>query len=885
MKKIGPDLGKVFLISAACLTIGGFNSVKPTENLLSATARPPASEVRLRATSAGISPLKTTFIVLYWNKEPKASGYNIYRIQKNGLKPSPILLNSEPITSVKNCEELKKIISPGSPEWLTMFRAFSAAGGREKTGIPSKPVPEVTKKAASEETVSKFPILSSSRGVGWLRSLLAAIDLCPFFEKGLTAEQEAVFDVLASYNLKFRLARGLAFIDDKVTPEEEYVYELRAVDKQGKESLLATSQTVKAGHFILPPAPQNPSASASDSKVLLTWDRQQEDFSYIVLRAERRGGPYLVVNSQPVVFDVKTDLEGNILAKPQPGFVDYQWWTEEGLPTAHEVEGNLIDGPKNGKTYFYKIAALDILGRRGAESNIVEATPRDLTPPSAPTSFVINVSPSRPVLILTWKKSIRDVEGHREQDRRHVYRIYRSERMEDLELLGVRTPDKSRKRPLPKEVESKVRFTLERSRPVAEIPADPTDINHLDLSWIDDWPGLVQEYGEKDFFYRLICEDEQGNQSAPSAIVSGRIPDRKPPGPTRVVESEGLNDRIKIFWLPNPEPDLAGYQIYRSLCDRGSVYRPALRAKEVARQFIPCDFVLIGQVLLPEGGAEIDASGRIFFEDRTVPEGSPICYSYWVRAFDQARNVYPGDSNQCPKEGEFICQKLYERTPPPAPVITGLKAKNNAVLIEWTSSPIQDLRAFHIYRSLEENGEPEFVACVYIDGTLPSREPWKGVGRARCEDIPAEPNPVSLAVSYLDNTILPNKIYWYRISALDWLGNESQADNLLSIPAVNTFTYAKDLPPKPVMQPPTSPVTAGCSRIIRWRPLYDPATYQGFIVFRSQEREGVYRQISPIIKGNEFQDTSALQGKKYWYRVQAVDLRGKLSEPSDPVQY
>lgn len=887
------DLTKTITALFVCLAIC-VASDSARARRLGPADRSAESGIRLMGTSAGILTGGRTYIVLYWNKEPSATGYNLYRRLKSETGGKPLLVNAgRPISSVTTCDELEKIIERGSPEWETMQKAFSAARAREKTGIPEKKPPAISEKPPLKESAIRTPFLDPARGIGDFRPLFEAVDLCYVFKRGLTAQEEAIFDILANTNLKFRRARGLAFVDDTVTAHEEYVYELKGLDKSGKETTLAFSETIKAGHFILPGPPLNLTATAGDGKVLLLWDRKSEDFSYMVLRAESSTGPYHPVNAQPVVFDIETDLEGTKLESPRPGFVDYQWWNDEGLPITHEVEGRSIDGPKNNRTYYYKVTARDILGRTGAESSYVRATPQDTTPPSAPAAFTISVSPSRPELILTWKKSVRDVKGHQEQDHRHVYRIYRSDKLEDLEYLGVITPESRRKTPLPEPWERLRGLALTRARRVAEIFANPTDPATPELSWRDDSPGLVPEYGEKDFFYRIVCEDAQGNLSAPSAIISGRVPDRNPPGPTRVIDSEGFNDRIKIYWSPNTEPDLAGYQIYRSICDRGSIYHPRVIAihrtlvkiPDQMEKQLPCDYVLIAEVLLKDGSVELDSAGRAFYEDRSVPEGSPICYSYWVRAFDQARNLYAGDPGNCPRPGESICQKLYENTPPPAPVITGLKAKNNAVLVEWTSSPIQDLRAFHVYRSTEENGVPEFVACVYIDGTPASREPWRGIENPRCADIPAEPNPVSMVVSYSDKAIEPGRVYWYRVSALDWLGNESHGDDLRQIPAISTFTYSKDLPPQPVIQPLSGPPPAGCGRIIRWRPAYDATKLRGFIVFRSTEREGVFRQVSPVIKGNEFKDTLALQGKKYWYRVQAIDLRGKLSEPSEPVQY
>ncbi|MGQ9471821.1 MAG: hypothetical protein ACUVR0_09055 [Candidatus Aminicenantales bacterium] len=62
------------------------------------------------------------------------------------------------------------------------------------------------------------------------------------------------FDILANTNLNLRRARGLAFIDDTVTADEEYVYEFRGLDKSGLETIMARSKTIKVGHFILPEA-------------------------------------------------------------------------------------------------------------------------------------------------------------------------------------------------------------------------------------------------------------------------------------------------------------------------------------------------------------------------------------------------------------------------------------------------------------------------------------------------------------------------------------------------------------------------------------------------------------------------------------------------------
>jgi hypothetical protein len=53
----------------------------------------------------------------------------------------------------------------------------------------------------------------------------------------------------------------------------------------------------------------------------------------------------------------------------------------------------------------------------------------------------------------------------------------------------------------------------------------------------------------------------------------------------------------------------------------------------------------------------------------------------------------------------------------------------------------------------------------------------------------------------------------------------------------------------------------------------------GFVVFR-RTGTGAWRQVSGIVKGNAFDDGTALRGVSYDYRVQSIDDRGRLSQAS-----
>jgi fibronectin type 3 domain-containing protein len=481
----------------------------------------------------------------------------------------------------------------------------------------------------------------------------------------------------------------------------------------------------------------------------------------------------------------------------------------------------------------------------------------DQTPPMAPVDFRVDpcTTPSAG-LVLSWRKVTRDVQNHQELDAVQTYRIYRAD---NADALGDLT-----------------NLALYLKATVNANPGDPAD---MILSWTDTDPILVPPYGEKDFWYRVQCVDAHGNAGTPSVQISGRVPDTRPPGGTEVTDSKGYADHIQIFWDPNPELDLAGYQIYRSICDQGQPYRP----RQDKEKLLGCDFVLVGDVSRVKAEELQKDSGSANFDDYSVPPGSPLCYAYWVRAYDASGNLYGGDSG-CPmNDWEYICQRLYEKTPPPVPIITGLKAKNNAVLVEWIASPVQDLRAFHIYRGKREDDPPDFAGCVLSDGTLwPGK--WGGL-QPKCEDIPAEADPDTVHGSFLDKGLEPNLVYWYRVSALDWLGNESEGWDLRRIPAISTFTYSRDLPSTPALLPPADSPTEGCGLTVNWTPPFDPAVLGGFVVFRSNAITGNYRQVSPIITDNRYADTSALRGIDYWYRIQAVDKQGKLSQPSAPVKH
>jgi len=810
----------------------------------------------MQAISAEADAAGKTFVVLTWAQHAEMVGYNLYRVKAGGnlSSRSRPINGSTPIAPVQTCAQLQKIIPENSREWNMLVNGFTALANRGNLDLAKGDdrharFSDRTALAGIRELTVDPQTGIQTRQVGRL-----IVDPCKALERGLTPEEEELFEILAQSNLKLSLARGTAYIDRRVAANEQYVYELRGVLKNGVEVVLAKNVLIWAGLFFPPAPPSGLSISAGDRKVLSLWNRNPYAYSYMVQRSTNPGGPFQIVNPKPVFYDVEKDIQDQPITPPKPGFLDFQRWDTDGLPESHLVNGSIVTGPENGTTYYYRVASRDSLERMGSWSVVVSATPVRSTPPMAPDELKVFPQLSPPGLELNWRKVTRDIDNHQLPDTSQTYYIYRADTQAALEDLNSLS-------------------TMQ----VGSIGANPQDAASAVIHWTDLDPVLLPPYGEKTYYYRLRCADPYGNLSGPSAVIAGRIPDTTPPGPTHVTHAEGFEDHIRVYWDPNTEPDLAGYQIYRGLCDYGSIYTPGKQDRHDDKR---CDFLLVGQVPLDEAKNMLESTGEIFFDDFSVPTDSPLCYAYWVRAYDVSQNLYAGTAG-CPgSPAEYACMRLLEKTPPPAPVITGLRARNDAVLVEWIGPPVQDLRAFHVYRSDHEFDPPVFLACILTDGTvLPT--PWEGLP-PECGDIPAEANPLTAQGHYLDNTAVPQNIYWYRVSALDWLGNESEAASLNALPSSSTFTYTCDLPMTPVVTPMGSQPAEGCGLEVHWGPTFDGHVVRGFVVFRSASGKP-YRQVSPVIRGNSFVDPSARRGAVYWYCVQAIDLDGRLSLPSTPL--
>lgn len=631
---------------------------------------------------------------------------------------------------------------------------------------------------------------------------------------------------LALRYYKIAEVEGTAFEDHGVVSGQTYFYMIKSV-KDGIERVRISDLEVKAGIPVLLPAPVA-AAEAGDARVFVTWGKLENAITYQVYRSTTLLGPFAQITPASGVSGLFTHdpITSDTMIVHKPGLLD--------------------TGRVNNTTYYYKVRATDLLGRLGSESAVVSATPRDKTPPLTPSGIL--VQPLTEGLKLTWSRVDTDIV--RRPETVVSYTVYR--------YINY---------------ENSVKDTLGVAALTVPQPADTI----YNVNFEEHYPTIQPE---TTYWYRVLCEDNaipSHNFSNKSSPVSGFFKDPFPPGPPTGLTTEAFEDSILLRWNPPVDADLAGFDIYRGICGCETVYvfrkyKPQTISHGISdagniivelTENRPPDasWLLINKYCRPYTLAliaNIDSAGARRYPDRSVPKGSPICYRYAMRAYDKSQNLSV--------MSDSICDRLKDRTGPPAPVIAGLLARDRAILVQWVAPPIQDLFGFIVERAGDPAGPWEQVSP---DLSVPDP------ATIGCKTIPATSNWADSMFSYLDTkNIQPKTNYWYRVKGVDYMGNRGDVS-----PEIGTFAYDRHLPTQPVNLQVTD--TTDCTMTLTWDPVYK-TDYLGFVVFRSKKFDSGYFQVSPIIRENKFKDEHLVPGETYYYQVQYYAKDGNRSMPSAP---
>ena len=687
-------------------------------------------------------------------------------------------------------------------------------------------------------------------------------DPCAISTIARNSPTEERLQFLARASWRIAVAAGQAYVDNAIVSGVSYTYELHGVNALGNDiGPVFAPVTVTAGSPVLIPPPGGVSAAAGDSRVLLLWGNQPQAAGFVVQRSTAAAGPFMQVNSSTLVTQVTSGVDGKPLATPSNGFLDIQRWSPNGAPDTHNVNGLAVAGPADGTTYYYRIVSIDILGQQGPPSNTVSATPVDTTPPATPSGVAVAPLEPQSQIEIRWATAAVDVEGHLDSSGIAGYNVFRYESENAPLSSGTQIG--------------------------GTVPQPPPGANYTVA--LDNSTNLRPQYGEKTWWYRVEAIDGSGNISTLSAAIGGHLKDITPPAPPKGVAAEGFDSYIEITWDPNTEPDLDHYQVYRSYCHNGkcnpcdptSQGRPAGEGN-LADKGTPCtgQYILVGTVSLSQAMA---MGTPVRFRDDTIPAGSPVCYSYWIKAYDHAQNMSGNWPFPAPDE-HTVCQRLRDKTPPDPAIISGLFARDGAIRIEWVGPPVQDIRAYHVYRSEKQNGTYQWVGGMTVE-VLPTpphilTAPYKPPPLVGCDTIPLIVIDAMSTGYFVDTHIDAKKFYWYKVVGIDQSGNEAP---LAKAAPMSTFTYSAEQPQTPLITSITGTSAAPFELQVNWTPAFDPATTRGFAVFRSDQIGGLYRQVGTLLTASQYNDPLVVKGVTYWYKIVRMDLTGQVSLPSAAV--
>ena len=638
-------------------------------------------------------------------------------------------------------------------------------------------------------------------------------------------DKYARLQLLARASFRIAVVIGQGLIDTTVVAGQSFSYQLRGVAADGTETgAIGSDVTFVAGTPAVLPPPAPITAHPGDRQVLIVFGDVPGAAGFILRRGTNPVGPFIRVNDRTFTARFQHDLDGNLLAPGGTyfnGFVDFQHWDLGGNPIPHVVQGNPVNGPDDGVTYYYQVASVDLLQQAGAFSAPpVAATPLDKTPPATPTEVTIAADEVLGNLLITWVKVERDVLGHVDPGVAN-YRVFRYETSQDVAAPNVQVAL------------------------VPHVPGGTTTMTAIDAD-----PNLRSAFGAKTWWYRVEAEDVTGNVGTRSAAASGSLKDITAPKSPTGVEAEGFEDHIQVRWNQNDEPDLAGYQIYRSLCHLGD-WIPCPRRRNPDKPDEPCSgpFVLIATLtkLEAETRAATRPDGKVFFDDFTVPLGSPLCYAYLIKAIDTSLNMSGSFPIPDVTKEEIPCERLRDKTPPEGAIITGLFARDTAIEVQWIGAPIQDIGAWHVYRSESEAGPYAWVGGFTVAyppaPSVPLTEPYKPTFTG-CDTVPVQAIEAMSSGTFLDASARAKIIYWYKVAGVDQVGNETP---LPSVVPVSTFTFTSKLATAPVIGSVTKNDTP-CGLKVVWTPAFDAAQHSGFAVFRSSSETGVYLQLGNVVQ-------------------------------------
>ncbi|MFC1563512.1 kelch repeat-containing protein [candidate division KSB1 bacterium] len=307
------------------------------------------------------------------------------------------------------------------------------------------------------------------------------------------------------------------------------------------------------------------------------------------------------------------------------------------------------------------------------------------------------------------------------------------------------------------------------------------------------------------YYYRLSAVDSSGNISAFSSQVSAFPHDlTAPAAPDNLVGLPAKNVS-NLSWSANSESDLKQYNIYRNL----------------SPGFTPSSSDSVGFVLKPDST----------FSDSSLANGTT--YYYQIAALDSSLNLSSFSNEVSVTPADLVA--------PAAPSNLTATGKNESINLAWDLSPDADVEKYIIYRS-------------QTDGFAP--QPSDSLSFVNAADS-----------TYSDSSVTVGLIYYYRVSAIDSVLNESAFSNQASAIPIDTVAPAI---------PQNLSAVVGANRYIdlSWDANTEP-DLTDYIIYRSlvndfspSSSDSIAIVSSPTVT---YRDSGLVIDSTYYYKIAAID--------------
>jgi fibronectin type 3 domain-containing protein len=502
------------------------------------------------------------------------------------------------------------------------------------------------------------------------------------------------------YSNQFALYIGAEFDDSTVISGNTYRYMIKRINGE-TELFEAISEPIECGEYLPEKAPQGVEITTKDKQVNFKWKVENNRFHSVnIYRRTAEAMNAELITPQPVVLSSRIGPDG-----------------KEGYPDPYFEDKNV----EYGTVYYYSIAGIDFFGRETERSEDIMVKPMNTTPPPAPAFLESKVHLLD--VALEWrtsdKKGIEGLYIYRSPSIRKPFERITSKPLSPVSIkytdkvpepgnyyYYVTTLDKDGNEGKSNMTMAQVldiyppaipqKLTAESDSGVIRlrwqsvydkqlagyriyrtVDADNPDFYNLintqpifDTMYIDSLPFNARNR----FIYRVVSVDSSYNMSEYSNIASAKLPDVTPPDVPFIKEIKNLDGAADISWLPNLEPDLYGYNIFR----------------EELIDSVP-EVIKLNKEVIP--------SGKTSFTDINMEKDTE--YSYYLKAVDSVGHS-SGPSNKYRfiiyTETTIIPVELKE-------ISVRLNSKNNTSEISWQIPQGKALKGVVVFRKADDESE------------------------------------------------------------------------------------------------------------------------------------------------------------------------------------